>query len=241
MKTINEYDFKGGVMKLSINAVMLSGILLFTGYASAADFSFGIKGGLNLAKPVGVNKDVALYDADNLTMKPGLIAGVAWELKLIEKFSVQPELLFSMKGAKTKADNTVSVLRLNYLDIPILLKLNIPIGIIVPNVCAGPSVGIRMGTGGYTENDSMKVRMTKDDIYWVMDHTNLIDFGVALGAGVGINAGPGSFVFDIRYTLGLMKSYKLTQDEKDLGISEDTIPTDKNGALSVTVGYMFDI
>lgn len=49
---------------------------------------------------------------------PGLIAGMAMEMKLAKIFSVQPEIMYNQKGARsTDKSLYYAVVRLNYLDL----------------------------------------------------------------------------------------------------------------------------
>ncbi|MBN1575621.1 MAG: PorT family protein [Chitinispirillaceae bacterium] len=226
-------------MKLSLRcAAVVMACAFFVGSASAVGLSFGLKGGLNLAKPWGGDKNNPMFAAEGLTMKPGMVAAAAWDINIVEKFSIQPEILFSMKGAKNKVGDIIIVTQFNYIEIPILLKLNIPLGIVVPNVYAAPALGIRAGVGGATKAGDEKVDFTEETVDLIKDQSGAVDFGLAMGAGVNFKAGPGSIVLDLRYTLGLLKIAKLTQEEKDAGA---ILPKEKNGAFSIMVGYMFEI
>src|SRR5882757_10201358 len=61
---------------------------------------FGIKGGLNLT---------SLYvdDVSSEHMKVGFNAGIFAKLPVTKGFSIQPELLYSLKGAKENYNNFV--------------------------------------------------------------------------------------------------------------------------------------
>lgn len=67
-------------------------ILLFTIQTINAQVSYGIKSGVNLSKIREKNID---YD-----FKTGFYAGGFANIKFAEKFAFQPEILFSMQGAK---------------------------------------------------------------------------------------------------------------------------------------------
>lgn len=73
--------------------ILLSAVAVFTfGLTNAQDVSYGVKGGLNLSNLSG-----DIEDAKSLF---GAHVGAFAEIKITDKFSVQPELLFSMQGAK---------------------------------------------------------------------------------------------------------------------------------------------
>ncbi len=67
---------------------------------SVADAGVGVglnfKGGLNLAKQRGDYIDDAEKEGYDIGMNPGANAGVGVGIKIIDYFSIQPEILFSM-------------------------------------------------------------------------------------------------------------------------------------------------
>src|SRR5690554_2937826 len=82
------------------------------------EVKFGPKAGVNFANISG---------QDNAEMKTGFHVGAVAEIKFNEKFSIQPEVLYSAQGAKYEyfvgnnklADATQS---LDYINIPIMAK-----------------------------------------------------------------------------------------------------------------------
>jgi hypothetical protein len=148
------------------------------GFASAQDkkggsdseMSFGAKGGLNMATVSNATGSSALIGAH--------IGGFA-EFKLSDKFAVQPELLFSMQGAKFDSGS----FSLNYINVPVMAKYYVADAF---SVEAGPQIGFLMSA--------------KDDGEDVKDGYNTIDFGVNFGAGYDLNE---KMVLGLRYNLGL--------------------------------------
>ena len=132
------------------------------------------------------------------------------------------------------------VVKMNYIEIPILLKLKIPAGPVLPNFYVGPALGLRAGVGGFLQIDDDKEEFTDEMKENLKEQTNVIDFGLAMGGGLDIVAGPGRVLIDIRYTLGFIQGAKLTKEMEDAGLEKDDLPPDKNGALSFLVGYAID-
>lgn len=94
---------------------------------NAQEVSFGVKGGINLANFVGDNsKSFDQVTAFNF--------GAMAEIKLSEKFSFQPELLFSGQG--TSIDD--ATLEMRYLNLPLMAKYYVTKGL---SFEAGPQVG----------------------------------------------------------------------------------------------------
>src|SRR5882757_6294482 len=97
---------------------------------------FGIKGGLNLT-------NLYVADVSNDRMKAGFNAGVFAKLPVTRGFSIQPELLYSLKGAKENYNNFVQGdgeyrFNLGYMELPVLAVVNITPNF---NIHAGPYVG----------------------------------------------------------------------------------------------------
>src|SRR5688572_16830898 len=80
---------------------------------------FGIKGGLNLTN-MHVEDDVS-----DENMKASFHAGFFAKLPVTRGFSIQPELLYSSKGAKQNYNNILQGegeyrFNLNYIELPVL-------------------------------------------------------------------------------------------------------------------------
>jgi hypothetical protein len=164
-------------------------------------------------------------------MKPGFAVGVAFQSKLAG--TLQPEALFITKGSKYKADfdgiTETEVVKINYLEVPILAQFLIPAGAVTPVIYAGPAFAFKMGKpNAVIDNGDETQELTDDQRDLMNDAIKGFDFGIATGAGLGINAGPGQVVIDIRYTLGFIKPAKLTVEMKNLGAKEDDLSKDKN-------------
>jgi hypothetical protein len=222
-------------------------IFIFSLKGFAISIDLGLKGGINLAQFYGdgVNKIEEVDDHSDMTFIIGGYGGLGFGIQIIDKFAIQPEVLFSMKGSKygnricsataPTIGNSSSemkcsdyILVLNYLEIPILFKLIIPAGAVSPNIYSGPALGILLSAKGKVE-DSNK----NDDL---KNNVEPIDFGLAMGGGIDIKAGPGKIVIDIRYNLGLIPN----KDPFDMGF--DDVGWDvnfKNSTLSLIAGYSF--
>ncbi len=116
--------------------------LLFTvlsaTYLFSADLNVDIKGGLNLATMFSESVDSLIEDGFDKTPTPGFCGGVALEFQLSEKFSIQPELLLSMKGTEftKKVGDIQEQMDAEYIyaSLPVLVKLNRSIGRVELNI-----------------------------------------------------------------------------------------------------------
>src|SRR5512143_1888562 len=150
-------DAGGPMNKLwRICAIGALAVALVLPQLATADVRMGIKAGANVANVNGNFAD----NVSNWKSQVGFCGGLFLELNLGRILTLQPEVLYTMKGAEaTVVEGTLTgtgKLRFDYLEIPLLLKLRIPTGPIHPFVFAGPAVGFDLSakfkdiTGGST-------------------------------------------------------------------------------------------
>jgi opacity protein-like surface antigen len=211
--------------------ILFSAILLATGFVNAQEIKFGAKLGLNVSNFSG---DVT----DSKSLIGAQIGGFA-EIAISDKFAIQPELLFSMQGAKTNYSETdvdysyseASKTKLNYLNIPVLAKYSLSEKF---SILAGPQFGILMSAkedfdvsetiSGVT--DSYSESVDAKDFY----KTLALSFN--LGATYSITE---NIFVDARYNLGLSSISKDFTDEFGDSFSSDI----KNNVIQFSVGYKF--
>jgi hypothetical protein len=183
--------------------IILSSIaVLAFGFANAQDgASFGVKGGLNMATISGAEGASSL-----LAFHMGGFA----EFNVSDKFAVQPELLYSMQGAKYSAFGTSYTTNLNYLIVPVMAKYFVTDAI---SINAGPQLGILMSA--------------KSEGIDVKDGYNTTDFGLNIGGGYNIGD---NMMLDLRYNLGFSELAK----DKVAGDSAN-----KNAVIQLSFGYKF--
>jgi len=153
--------------------------LLALPQSASAGVRFGLKGGANIANVNG-NWDETLGDWKSSV---GFCGGIFIELNFGKVLTIQPEVLYTMKGADTGDGK----LKFDYIEIPVLLKLRIPTGSIHPFIFAGPAFGF-----------SLKALINGVEISDMpaADYSAVIGGGLQLGRSIHIDA---------RYTMGLQK------------------------------------
>lgn len=182
---------------------------------------FGIKGGLNLT---------SLY-VDNVSsehMKAGFNAGIFAKLPVTKGFSIQPELLYSVKGAKDTYNNFVQGdgeyrFNLGYMELPVLAVVNITPNF---NIHAGPYLGYLVSANVKNVNSNGSIEgatelNTGDFNRW--------DVGLAGGVGFDISA----------FTLGARYNYGLRNIGKSGNLSGDLTKNSKNAGVSIYIGFAF--
>ncbi len=192
-----------------------------TSAESALSPKFGIKGGLNLTN----------FSSDNFSdshLKPGFNVGVFSKLPITEGFSIQPELLYSLKGAKSDYNNFIQGsgdyrFNLGYVELPVLAVVNLT-----------KNFSIHLGGyAAYLTNANVKDVNSNGTIQDITDlnadNFNRWDFGLAGGVGFDIE----NFMIGARYNYGLSKI------GKSGNVSGDVLGDAKNNGLSIYVGFGF--
>ena len=102
---------------------------------------------------LGLNGSNIRMDGGDAGWKTGLVAGVFVKFKVNEKFSIQPEALYSSMGGKNLTTGSDNSLRLNYFSLPVLAQFKVSKCLAV---LAGPQVDVLIGakmkgTSGFTK------------------------------------------------------------------------------------------
>ena len=182
-----------------------------TGSVNAQDVKIGAKVGLNLANITGD------FDGDDLDAKTGFNLGVFAEISLSDKLIFQPELLFSTQGAKSEETNYNYSLKLNYLNIPLMIKYAVTDKFALE---LGPQVGFLLSAN---EEETFNGETASDEED-VKDYFKSIDFGLNFGASFDVSE---KIIIGARYNLGLSN----ISDIEDINV--------KNSLFSLSVGYRF--
>ncbi len=170
--------------------------------AVQAQSSFGIKAGMNIANLRG-------DDAGDTKSLIGANGGVFANIPVSPNFAVQPEVLYSLEGAKSSSNNDFK-LNLNYINIPVMFQYRDASGFYAE---LGPQLGI------LTEAKT-KLGNTETDVKSLYKSTN-----ISGAAGLGFNFVP-SIGVGIRYSLGLTG---ITESDSDV----------KTGNFAIGLHYTF--
>lgn len=191
--------------KIQTYSALLIAAILMTLTTTAQDVHFGVKGGLNLYNVS--NSPGSSYD-----MKAGLYLGMFSHIHLSKSIALQPELIYSSQGGKYTSNNTAYTLKLNYLNLPIMLQYMFDNGF---RLEAGPQFGFLLSAKNDWPGNSVDVKSSFKGI----------DFGVGLGAGYfnpKSNWGVG-----VRYNAGLSN------------IRDNSPISSNNNGFQVGVSYQF--
>ncbi len=175
-------------------------VLTTTVFASQAQIRFGLKAGLNIYNFSGDDAD-----GEDFKSKIGFNAGGLVNIPISDNFSVQPELLYSVEGAKQEDGDDRANYNLNYVNIPVMLQFNSTSGFYAE---AGPQIGFLTSAKldykiGGIEGD--------EDIKESFKSTN---FSLGIGAGYKMSSG---FGVGARYNLGLGNILDATDADLKVG------------------------
>lgn len=187
---------------------------------------FGVKSGVNLASLIG-------DDFEKTDIRTSGVFGVFVKFNLSKFIEFQPEILYSMQGAKisTSFDSWTGgkygvdeAFKLEFINIPLMMKFFIINGL---SIQVGPQVGFLSSAKYNAKSWSTAESHT---IYEKGNHYEFkgIDFGFNFGFGYDLKMGLG---VDLRYNLGLrpIADYHYDDAEAD----------GKNRMLQCTASYAF--
>ncbi len=219
--------FEGAHMLKSLtlpDSIMLNRILLATTIMvavvpekSLAQIQLGAKAGFAVANFVD-DPDTEFESKVNFT------GGFTFNSELNRNVSLQPEVLYVVKGAKTQAVIDEVPLNLSfsvtYIEVPLLLRYSMnPRSDITPVFLAG-------GAASWNINSRVKFGIVGGDTEFsdADDSIKALDFGVVVAAGVDIKWDLRRITLEARYTRGLTN---LVDDQDD---------PKRNTAIAVTAG-----
>jgi hypothetical protein len=140
--------------------------------------------------------------------------GLVAEIPISQSLYFGPEILYSIQGASFSDDEFDASFKLNYIQIPLMVKYFVSEGF---SLEAGPQIGFL--TSSEIEIEDLGVN-TKDFF-------SGFDYGVNFGLGYKL---PGGIFLQGRYNLGLAN----VLDSEEFGDEEA-----RNSVIQLSAGYMF--
>ncbi|HRA73652.1 MAG TPA: porin family protein [Flavobacterium sp.] len=192
------------------NILFVVAFLVF-GFTYAQKAQFGAKVALNVANITG--------DVENPSSFIGWQIGGYAEFKISEKFTIQPELMYSAQGGKESNYEEEFITKLGYINIPIMVKYFLAKSF---SLEAGPQIGFLTRAKAELESSAGETF----EVY-IKDDVESIDFGFNLGAG---------YDFTEKFSAGLRYNFGLYDIAKDIYGERFDV---KNRVLSLSVGYKF--
>lgn len=118
--------------------------------------------------------------------------------------SIQPELLYAMKGVKTEAPNITVTGRINSVEFPVLGRYDVPSpGNAKPVLYAGPAIAFKVSCRAKAEGDGISLESGCEDESTREGGPKTLDFSAVIGAGIRFPLAGRAFTIGARYTYGL--------------------------------------
>ena len=178
--------------------ILIVFLIIYTGTTLKAQESvlFGIKGGANFTK---MNSDKFADNSSRVGFHVGLLA----EIPLGNKFSIQPEVLYSTQGTKAQVilfgGNPTIEYNLDYIQVPVMIKWYLTESL---SIDAGPSFNFlikdEMGAQGYQPLSSFSMMAYESDF------GRKFEFGGGLGASYKFGS---NLLGSARYVYGLTDAF----------------------------------
>jgi hypothetical protein len=181
--------------------VMIVCLMVLCALSTTAQIQFGVKAGANISTLTG-------SDASGSKTKIGFQGSVLLAVPVGDGFWVQPEVNYSMQGAKGTVNFTDFTLSQNYLNVPVLFKYIHPSGVFAET---GPQIGFLMSANVSAGGSSTDVKAAYQSV----------DYGWAFGVGYlikAINAG-----IDARYNLGFINIEANTGNNYSNGTTKSSV------------------
>ena len=184
-------------------AVALLTVCVAKAQFSAGDFTWGAKVGLNAT-------NISNLDLKN---KASIHVGAFMEWNLSDFIGLSPEVVYSRQGAADKDGDVKKKLRVNYLNIPVLLKFYVLEGL---SVDAGPQFGIAL-------NSNLKQKVGDSSTKTKVKDVNTFDMSFPIGLSYTYEG----LILSARYNIGLTNMW----DKGSSGVNT------KNHVFQFSLGY----
>ena len=204
-------------------------IIAVCGFSQVRAQNFGVKAGYNYSTLSGETSSISTIEGLS-----GFYIGGLVELPISNMLSIQPELIFSRQGVDLRQGlknlsirTDTSEIRLDYLNIPIMAKVNLGPIFLEGGVQFGFLVN-KPKVDSYIANVYLRNLLDKDSY-------NSFDFGVGAGLGVKLNQ---HFFVETRYTYSLTNVF----DPNDKHFKSSLISDGdnfKNSVFSIGLGMKF--
>ena len=204
-------------------------IIAVCGLSQVHAQNFGVKAGYNYSTFSGETSSISTIEGLS-----GFYIGGLVELPISNMLSIQPELIFSRQGVDLRQGlknfsikTDTSEIRLDYLNIPVMAKVNLGPIFLEGGVQFGFLVN-KPKVDSYIANVYLRNLLDKDSY-------NSFDFGVGAGLGVKLNQ---HFFVETRYTYSLTNVF----DSNDKHFKSSLISDGdnfKNSVFSIGLGMKF--
>lgn len=144
------------------------------------------------------------------------------------RIAIQPELQMVSRGARASGSATDERMRLEYMEVPLMIVVPVTVGSFEPYVFGGPMVSLETRCRSIIEEDNLKTNFECDDDATANSFDRgVIDYGASAGLGVSHRIGSGRILLEGRYTWGLRDIYDGIDDSIEV----------RNRSTVISIGY----
>lgn len=204
-------------IKRIFSSFFLGLILVSSGLSAASmdkPFLLGIKAGYNQGQLRGQKTEPG-FQVEKMSLSC-FSAGFMANWKISRLLSIQPEALYFQKGGQYEVDVPINLpgieikvndtRSLNYLEIPLLLKISIPVSDrLRPTFLLGPSMGINL-----TARVRSKIKITVPNFQFTLvekkdirKEANDFEWSFIIGGSLDLATKKGLLLLDQRFFFGL--------------------------------------
>ncbi len=174
--------------------IFFAAILFATAASAQMEAHFGIKGGMNASELHSTNNG-----GNKMDTKIGFHAGVLAHIHAKHSnWGIQPEVMYSLEGAKQTVAGIKTDYNMGYINVPVLVQYMFDNGF---RIEAGPQIGFLMNA----KNTTGSIKTDAKDNY------KSTAFSIPVGVGYLTRSGLG---FDARYSFGISDLNKTSSSSK---------------------------
>lgn len=221
-----------------IAAIILSTTLVQAQQDKMNGTSFGLRGGVNFQNINGKNNNGDKLKNDILT---GFNAGVNAEIPLGTSFYLQPGILFTTKGAKSKTvvlgQDIKSNIKISYVELPVNFLYKPMLG--SGHLLLGFGPYIAFGVGGKAKYDGIGLSSTENVKFKksvALNDPQDVTYFKPIDAGANILAG---YEFNNKISFQLNAQLGLTDIRPKYDGATRDKATAKNTGFGLSLGYRF--
>lgn len=197
------------ISKLNLLFAIAALLAVFNSSSFSQSIGLGLEGGINIGN-ISVTPDFSPGT------RTGFMVGGFADFGVSPVIAIRPGIRYISKGF-TGTNNITGVSftdRMNYMEIPLLLKVSIPLPRVRPYFTAGPTLGIQLSASEELTN-GQQVQNSDMGTAW-----ETIDFGLYFGGGLDFHVADNTDVFTgFGYSLGLSNFSKVANlQAKNYGI-----------------------
>ena len=181
---------------LAVTAILALG----TASSASAQVAVGLRGAANVSSPRVTENGGA--PAIPYRSRSGFTVGATAGLGVTRWLTIQIEGRYAELGTRQVDAGLTGVLRVSYVEVPLVARAAIPIGIsgVTPHLYAGGFVRFKTACDiRFSGTASLDLDCGTADVGDLRSH----DLGVVFGGGADVRLGPGDVTLDVEYALGL--------------------------------------